>query len=877
MSSNEAQTETAEVVLVVDDHPDALDQMAQVLQDEGLEVLRAENGARALEILQESRVDLIVTDVVMDGIDGRELCRRVKADQRLARVPVVFVTGRTSFEEVADLFDVGAAEFISKPYKPHEFIVRVRNVLRNSRRETALLKRTSLLERTAEAHAKRAAHLERFSADVVSSLHAWLLVLDGELRLRFTNQAFCHYREEEAEALEERDVCTLLPPSLLQNSGFPDAVRRVQESRQPERLSNIRFQDKGGAEHVVDIRLNPIDFSGGQGVLAIIMDVTERWHADEAIREEKRKIEDIVHGMGGSLALLDQDLHVLWANKTFETWFGPLQGQRFEHALHGLNLNGRTDPNEIFTEREHHSQEWEFITSDGLTRYYRNIVVPTRDSDGRLRELVLVTQDLTEITLRAQRHLLLRDLSTLLQSTLDQDRLLYILLTCVTAGHALGFNRAFLFLVDESQRTLKGVMGVGPASREEAFRIWSELAGQHTSLLDLAANFDNLPPLREWPLTKLLQPMVYHLDRPGVEREIIARTAQMNEPQRVTDAAADERVTATFRERFGSHEFICVPLQAKGRVVGVVMADNIYSGQPLSHDQIDTLALFAGPAGLAIENAQTYAELKLRMDQLRKAQDALVHAEKLATVGSLAAHVAHEIRNPLVTIGGFAHSMLRRPDDAVRVERNARIIHEEVLRLERILGDVMDFSKPTHPDRAMHNINDIVLRVAEILGDELNAKGVRLRLTCGDVPPCPVDEQQVFQVLLNLVRNGVDSMAENIDGREKRVEVRTFRSDASVHVRITDTGAGIAPELIPRLFDPFFTTKTSGTGLGLAVTRKIVQDHGGDIDVESRPGQGSAFTLTFPLEAVAPPHLEHGRETDAETAKISPRVPVQET
>ena len=288
----------------------------------------------------------------------------------------------------------------------------------------------------------------------------------------------------------------------------------------------------------------------------------------------------------------------------------------------------------------------------------------------------------------------------------------------------------------------------------------------------------------------------------------------------------------------------------------VLLGDNVFSGRPISAEQVAVLDLFAATAGLAVDNARTYAELKKSLTQLEEAQDALIHSERLATVGRLAAHVAHEIRNPLVTIGGFARSILKWTDDRERVRASAGIIYEEVLRLEQILSGVMDFTRPARLRPEITQVNDLVRRLAEKMGDEVREAGVELHLDLEeDLPACPVDWVQLTQVLVNLVRNGLESLAAHA-GDRRRLAIRTRRLEDSVRVDVSDTGPGVPEDLLPALFEPFISRKAGGTGLGLAVVRKIMLDHGGDVVAANLPDRGACLTLTLPLEAVHPAHLE---------------------
>jgi len=460
-------------------------------------------------------------------------------------------------------------------------------------------------------------------------------------------------------------------------------------------------------------------------------------------------------------------------------------------------------------------------------------------SEGTPEGLLLVTTNVTEEVDRKEQLAQLRQIGQMMQEERDLDRLLHRVLTCATAGHALGFNRAFLFRVDEERSSLDGALGVGPASREEAWRVWDELARKQVSLEGLlaTADFDR----EQLPLYHLIKDLSYSL---ASEQEILVRTVRQSVEQVVHEAEDDPRVTPAFFKRFGAKEFVSVPLVARGRVTGVLLADNIYSRQPITDETVENLAVFAGYAAIAIENAATYAALAARMEEWKKAQDEMLHSERLAVVGRMAARVAHEIKNPLVTIGGFARSILKNPEKTDRCRDSARIIQEEAARLEEILREITDFSRPPKAVRVPEDLNKTLRHTCALMEDTLAERGVRLVAELDpDLPPVPIDKQQLQQVMLNLIRNG----AEAIDQESGTVTVRSAREAEHAVIRVSDTGPGMLPEVIGRVFEPFFTTKADGIGLGLAVTKMIVQDHGGRIEAANGPDSGTTFAIRLPL------------------------------
>jgi two-component system NtrC family sensor kinase len=242
-------------------------------------------------------------------------------------------------------------------------------------------------------------------------------------------------------------------------------------------------------------------------------------------------------------------------------------------------------------------------------------------------------------------------------------------------------------------------------------------------------------------------------------------------------------------------------------------------------------------------------EVAKKVDELKKSQDKLFQAEKLASLGRLTADVAHEIRNPLTALGGFAHRLYRVVEGEKQKEY-ADIIIAEVDRLEKILKDVLTFSRDARSHLERRPLEEVVREVVKTYEDLCREQliGVDVRIA-ENLPPVFIDKDQVKQALTNLVTNAIDAMQKGgiltiSEGQEEINDV-TY-----VFLRVSDTGPGISDEKLPLIFEPFFSTKEiHGTGLGLSITRKIIEEHGGFIKAESSAGKGATISLYFPYQS----------------------------
>jgi signal transduction histidine kinase len=231
--------------------------------------------------------------------------------------------------------------------------------------------------------------------------------------------------------------------------------------------------------------------------------------------------------------------------------------------------------------------------------------------------------------------------------------------------------------------------------------------------------------------------------------------------------------------------------------------------------------------------------------ELQRTQQELMRTETLAAVGRLAAQISHEIRNPLSTVGGFARAMLRKPNDAERVQRNAQIIADEVKRLEELLTETLDLARPPQLELRAENLHDILDKACLLGSGEIQSHApVAVRKEYDlNLPLVHADARALLRAFLNVIRNGIQAMPEG-----GTLTIATYGSNRQAQVTIGDTGTGIPPDRLPTIFEPFVSHRARGTGLGLPVTQQIIRGHGGRIEVESQEGKGTRFTFYLPIK-----------------------------
>ena len=233
------------------------------------------------------------------------------------------------------------------------------------------------------------------------------------------------------------------------------------------------------------------------------------------------------------------------------------------------------------------------------------------------------------------------------------------------------------------------------------------------------------------------------------------------------------------------------------------------------------------------------------MTEIRRLEEEVARSRRLASLGSLAAGVAHEIRNPLSSIKGFATWFRERYRDNPEDRETAEVMIREVDRLNRVITQLLEFARPLTMDRVPTPLPAVIRHALKMVEGEARAKGIGVET---DLPPeigeTLLDADRMTQVFLNLYLNAIAAMDA---GGILRVSL-VRRDERTVRITVADTGIGIPKEDLPRVFDPYFTTRSSGTGLGLAIVHKIVEAHGGEVHLESKPGHGTTATILLPVK-----------------------------
>jgi signal transduction histidine kinase len=292
------------------------------------------------------------------------------------------------------------------------------------------------------------------------------------------------------------------------------------------------------------------------------------------------------------------------------------------------------------------------------------------------------------------------------------------------------------------------------------------------------------------------------------------------------------------------------PMLSKSRVLGTITICGEPAGGESAYEAngqyvINTIANYISSG---LENTVLNTKLKMAMMELGDAQKRLIEQEKFRSLGEMTANIAHEIKNPLVIIGGFTKRLAKKLTLEKTENRYIDIILKEVGRLEVILNEVLDYVKGSPAEVAACSLNDCIEEVLDLFASDSTWAQVEVLKEYDEaLAEVVCDGQQMKQVFINILMNAYEAM----QGRG-RISIRTGRTAIEgqlfEYASFTDSGGGIEPAVIDNVFNPFFTTKERGTGLGLAISNKIVRNHGGNIEIKNAAGEGVTVVIHLPLE-----------------------------
>jgi PAS domain S-box-containing protein len=727
---------------------------------------------------------------------------------------------------------------------------------------------------------------------------------------------------------------------------------------------NSIMQSKG--MNYAELTAYPIKNEAGEvsECVVFILDITERvLYQEETLSlyreviQTKEYLESIIENSVDSIVATDLEGTVTSWNQGAEKIFGYAEAEAMGKFLPFVP-EFLLDREREYIERIKTGEILKDIETlrrrkDGTIIEVSLTLSPIKDAAGKIIGISGISRDISEKK-NVEKELIRRNqelsrlffISSAMRGTLELDKLLRMVLIAVTMSDGMGFNRAILFLVDETKNELRGAMGVGPESPENAWKIWGELSMQKKTLEDIMQDVVQSPTKKDSFLDRLSMGITI----PVEEDTILTRAVKEKRPFNVPDVKQEPLSDPLLIQQLGTQAYAIVPLISRDRVIGLIWVDNYFNRKQITDEDMKFLASFSNHVASAIENARLFEQVTMAEQQLenifesmsdmvyfnskdyvimninkavsnrlgkpaseiigkkcyevfhgmsepyakcphhktvetktayieelddpylggtfltssspifdlngefigsvhvvrditelKNLQEKLVLAEKMAALGEVAAKVAHEIRNPLVSVGGFAKRLEKKLEG--NLKEYAAIIVREVERLEGILKEILGFVKEVRLFKEVVNLNALIDDVVTLVATDTEERGIVLVKDYGPSSQVFVDPNRVKEAILNILANSVQSIAGS-----GSIYLRTYVKDGYAAVEIRDTGRGIPGADLPFIFNPFFTTKAAGTGLGLAITHRIIQEHNGLIEVESEMDKGSIFKVFIPLK-----------------------------
>ncbi|MGB5993706.1 MAG: ATP-binding protein [Desulfobacterales bacterium] len=353
----------------------------------------------------------------------------------------------------------------------------------------------------------------------------------------------------------------------------------------------------------------------------------------------------------------------------------------------------------------------------------------------------------------------------------------------------------------------------------------------------LSANFINKPLMRS--------------RKPG--NGLLGQTLLGGEPKVVENTLQPIGPDADLLIEEGFQSTVYIPLTTKGASIGVMCVSSL-NQNTFSSEFVEFLTVIGNHIGVALDNANMHKNIKEAYQDLKEVQEQIVWTEKLASLGKLAATIAHEINNPLAGVLNYIRLIIKQlsrnrftHEKLEDISRYLKIMESETARCGEIVKDLLAFARRTKITMESNNIEDIINKTLNLISHELEMKELQLKKNIApNLPKVKCDFKQIQQVLLNLMYNASEAMPSG--GTLTITANRANGAKAFLEVTISDTGCGISEKDMENIFEPFFTTKEEGkgVGLGLSVVYGIIAKHNGTIAVESEPGKGSTFTIRLP-------------------------------
>ncbi len=799
-------------VLVVDDNSDNLRLLTGLLTKKGYKVRPAPSGSLALKSVQSTLPDLVLLDIKMPGMDGYEVCRRLKADERTRDVPVLFISGLTEMTDKIKGFGVGGVDYITKPFQYEEVLARVETHVSLARMHKRLQQEIMERKRTQKALKKANEELEQRVKERTFELTAANEQMGHEIEERKrTEEAIIRAKKEWEETFDAvPDLIAIIDNNyriLRANKAMAERLGvTVQETKgltcyrcvhgtdgPPEFCPHAKLL-KDGQEHTAEVReeqlggwflvtTSPIHDGNGLPIKSVHVarDITESKLAEQALRESEEKFRNITSSAQDAIVMMDDEGYISFWNDAAQKTFGYSRQEALGKELHIL----------LAPQRFYEAYRKGF---GSFKRTGRGMAV------GKTLELTAVKKDGTEFPIELS-----------LSAVKQKDK-----------WNAISIIR------DISKR--KQV--------EEALQ---ESEEKYRDLYENA-------------------PIAYFSINP-VDGSIL----------RCNNAAMS--LLGYDRESFlGIKVFDLYADTPKGLSRAIEIFEHLKAGESIKDVELQMQNKDGSPVwvSLSVEsvrdrdgNATESRSMVMDISDRKRLEGQLRQTQKMEAIGTLAGGIAHDFNNILFPIIGFAEMTIDDlPEDGFARNSLAEIL-KAAGRARGLVKQILAFARQSEQEKKPIRVSPIVKEALKLLRASLPSTIEIQQDIVAEPGVILADPTQIHQIVMNLCTNAYHAMEEtggilSVSLAEMDFDVPDMIPDNEMaqgkylQLTVGDTGHGMASNILEKIFDPYFTTKGKGkgTGMGLSVVHGIVKDHSGHIFVDSAPGKGTIFQVFFPLLAV---------------------------
>ena len=446
----------------------------------------------------------------------------------------------------------------------------------------------------------------------------------------------------------------------------------------------------------------------------------------------------------------------------------------------------------------------------------------------------------------------LYDISNILLERSKPEDILFILLTIATIGDVFAFNRAFAFLYDKEFNVFRGRMCIAPRDLKHAKNIWNKMKDMDKYGLreKLMLSFEKKDLEESWDLNqKFMNTVIPNNEQCQLFSYVFNNRESIN-VKSVNDKWAEQ--LRNYTDIFGKNPFAIIPIMDANNCMGMVVVDNAYNDVSITDYDLEYLKMFGRQAAVAFEYSSMYNEIEKSHNDLKVAQKNLFDIKSLAMIGEMSSSMAHNLRNFVVPISGFANRLVKVSSDE-KTSEYAKIIVEEIGKLESYIQKNLSFAKSINLVPETIKVDDIIKYINILAKEYIKKSGKKIKFyAVNSTKENSVrwDYNRVNDVIINLIINAIDAIEDENYAIISAVFSDNSYKESMIDIIVENTNSYIEEDIIGKLFTPFFTTKSHGVGIGLAVSKRIVEAHGGSITVKSinKNFQATAFIITMPVE-----------------------------